>query len=644
MTARDENDQTSPVIFSGVRPPLEDAPFLQAVLRDIPAFIARFDPERRIDYINHLWAGMTSDQVIGHSVGELLPGEQFARYQQAVAQALQTGQLCRFHFQGRRPVRSRGSATYEGYAVPFENADGRRAVCSIAFDVSEHVARAEALRESEEQLRLAVEATGIGLWTWDVIRDRMEWNARMSEILGHPPMSARQYVERLVHPEDRERMRIDTNAALAGRPSYQEHRIIRPDGDVRWILPSGREIRDESGKLVRMVGGALDITEQRKTAEHLRQAQRLEAIGNLSAGVTHNFNNMLGMIIPNIQFALRGATPDQTEMLRDALHAARRATELVAGLMTFAGQRRSAAAQPHDLTQLVQSAVSMCMRSFGDGIRLETRLAPGCGDVCCDPTAIEQVVVNLLINARDAVLAAERSDPQISVELFETLASAPGGASGAPRRYARIRVRDNGTGMSDAVMQRMFEPFYTTKPAGKGTGLGLATSYGIVRDHDGFISFESQLGTGTVAEVSLPITASAQAAVPAATGSQGARSAARSTILVVDDEDGMRRMMRAALAERGHEVLLASSGEEAARVLAAGARPALIVLDRSMPGWSSRLTLSKLREQLPDVPIVFFTGHEVPSDERALVRAVLYKPLSTEELLRAVEAWLPEKR
>jgi two-component system cell cycle sensor histidine kinase/response regulator CckA len=310
-------------------------------------------------------------------------------------------------------------------------------------------------------------------------------------------------------------------------------------------------------------------------------------------------------------------------------------------LMTFAGQRRAPVASSIDLMQLIERAVSMCRRTFQSRVQLETSTALSSAHVSGDPIAIEQVLVNMLVNARDAVAEVERTDAYIRVELSLGPAQPPDSARMQLDSYYCIRIEDNGVGMSDAVKQRLFEPFFTTKKPGKGTGLGLATSYGIVRDLGGFISVESQPLEGTSVSVFLPPAAARSLSAPAA--SSEARSAPCSTILVIDDEPAVRRVVELILRQSGHHVHLAPDGQAGVAQLDAGLRPDLIVLDRSMPGWAAKVTLAELRKRAEHVPILFFTGQEVTSEERAQVQDVLYKPLSPKELMRSVERWL-EKR
>jgi CheY-like chemotaxis protein len=348
---------------------------------------------------------------------------------------------------------------------------------------------------------------------------------------------------------------------------------------------------------------------------------------------------MLAVIMPALELATRHAVGAERQLFEDAISAARRSAELVSQLMTHAGQRRASSPNAQDMGALVERAVSMCQRTFERQVRIETTIDRNAAQVVCDAAAIEQVVVNLLINARDALTAADRVDPRIAIDVSEVTATSPDAVGRASARYARIRVEDNGSGMSDVVKQRLFEPFFTTKEPGRGTGLGLATSYGIVREQGGFIAFDSQAGSGTIAEVFLPV---APAAQPAETVRAQPLSAAprRSTILVVDDEPAVRRLADLLLRERGHDIALAADGQAAIAALDAGLEPDLILLDRSMPGWPVKLTLAEIRKRRPHVPVVFFTGQDVTLDERAQVQDVLYKPLSMEELVRSVEKWL----
>jgi two-component system cell cycle sensor histidine kinase/response regulator CckA len=611
----------------------DDTSLLRRVIEAVPAFVVLLDEQQRILYISRLQPGFKLEDVIGRPSEDFTTPETHAPQRAAIEAALQTGQMQTFPGKGLKP--DGRMAHYETSAVPVVHGSERQ-VCLIAVDVTEHVERAEALRESEERLRLLVEATGIGLWSWDVVAGTSEWSARMREITGcehalTPPL----YAERIVHPDDRERAMASVAALASGGNDYFVHRIVRPDGSVRWVMPCVRTQHDDHGRLLRVMGGTLDVTAQHQVEEHLRNAQKIDAVGALTAGVAHNFNNMLAVIVPALDLVLRDARATQKKLLIDAAHAARRASELVAQLMTFAGQRREGERKVQDISPIVERAVSMCRRTFAAQLAIDFSASGVREPVRCDAAALEQVIVNLLINARDAMLLTRHDDPRVRVELTEVTAAAPGAQVGATRAYVRLSIRDHGIGMSRQVKERLFEPFFTTKEPGRGTGLGLATSYGIVRDHGGFIMFDSTEGVGTIAQVYLPVEVQPplpQAATEALIGSEK-----HGAVLIVDDEAAVRGVVEEVLRLCGHDTQSAADPASVERYFASGALPDVILLDRSMPGFPVRTALALLRKHAPRAPILFFTGQDVPADERDLVDGILYKPLSLDELVDAVE-------
>ena len=608
---------------------------LRTLLATVPAFVVLHDENLKIRYINRLQPGFTLEQVLGRSTFDFVEPRYHDMHRQKIEEAQRTGRPTSYIVRGDggegRP------AYYETRLVPFEDPKGRRSIYVVAFEVTEHVARGEALRESEEKLRLAVSATGIGLWMWEQASDKVEWNKRMHEITGSDrALSPPAYLEQIVHPDDHARIAREIELLSAGAPEYPVHRIIRPnDGQVRWVLAFGSQHRDESDQVTRMTGGMIDITNQRQIDEHLRAVQKMDAIGALTAGVAHNFNNMLAVIIPAVELALRTVSGGERKLLQEAAHAAHRAADLVSQLMTFAGQRKAPARDAVDVGDVIERAVSMCQRAFDRQIAIEVGIDPGLPRVNGDGAGLEQVLVNALINARDAIVSAKQLEPRIGVRCSRAQASLP---PGVPRDHLRIVIEDNGIGMSDAVLGRLFEPFFTTKAPGKGTGLGLATSYAIVREHGGFISYGSEEGIGTTCEIFLPCTTAETTGTsrppPADT------APLRGRVLVIDDEPAVRSVINEALQLEGHEVLLAADGQEALEHLCYTPLPDLILFDRSMPGWPPMRTLAEMRKLAPDVPVLFFTGESVPDAEQALVQGVLQKPLALGTLAETVQRYL----
>ena len=274
----------------------------------------------------------------------------------------------------------------------------------------------------------------------------------------------------------------------------------------------GSVVRAPDGSSERLVGGCLDVTEQREIEERARQTQKLEAIGQLSAGVAHNFNNMLMVILPNLELALAEVSAEQVPILQSAHDAALRAAELVRQLMTFAGRARSREKRVDDVRSLVDRTVVMCRRAFDPRIELTSHLSEHAEPVLADNMQLEQALLNLLINARDAVMDAKTDTMQVRVKVerihgpvLRTLKPhvEPG------RAYVCIRVVDNGIGMDGATQSRIYEPFFTTKDVGGGTGLGLSTARAILQEHGGVLECASVPGRGSTFSAYLPLAASA---------------------------------------------------------------------------------------------------------------------------------------
>jgi two-component system cell cycle sensor histidine kinase/response regulator CckA len=368
------------------------------------------------------------------------------------------------------------------------------------------------LRQRMHELQLSVEvsaaairATGLGLWSWDVSRDELVWDEGMRRLhacTSTPTVES--YLNEIVHPADRaEAMARAQRIAQGGAWDRLPYRIVHPNGAVRWVLASGAAVATQDGKPDRLVGGLLDITEQRAVEEQLRQAQKMEAIGNLTAGIAHNFNNMLCVIMPTLEYAIRWLPNERKPMFREAAHAARRASELVRQLMTFAGGSQSAQRAHHSSHDVVKAAVDICARVFGEDLQLTAAYEDEAVPLHCNAGQIEQVLVNLLLNARDAVLAAGPPRGHVRVRVSTRRAPAER-LSLDPERWVCIDVSDDGIGMSEEVRSKAFEPFFTTKGAGRGTGLGLATSYAIVREHRGRLDCASHAGLGTTFTLMLP--------------------------------------------------------------------------------------------------------------------------------------------
>lgn len=606
--------------------------FLEAAVQAMPAFMVCAGADDRITFINRLQPGLELPQVIGQPLWEFTDPAHVSVQNDAIAEVRRTGDTARYQVLGTGPHGE--PAHYDCYVRPLPE-EGGVGVCLIALDVTEHRLHQEALRRSEERLKVALDAIPIGLWSWELLSGELVWDERMHELTGRDePVPPDRYLELVVHPDDRPMVRaaIERTAAT-GDYDGVVHRVLRPDGTVRWAMPTGRSVRDEGGDVVRIVGALLDITEQRTVEERLRRAQKLEAVGRLTAGVAHNFNNMLAAILPTLELLRREVSEPSRALVDDAHHAGTRAAEMVHQLMTFSGQRPSGSWTPCEPSALVRGALAICERTFGRHIVLVSRVPDRLPSIVGDAGGLEQVIVNLLLNARDAVEEAGLESPRLRIDVDVVALGAPQ-ADRRPGDYVRIRVRDEGVGMSADVRERVFEPFFTTKPVDAGTGLGLATSYTIVREHGGWIDCDSAVARGTTFSVFLPVAPGAREAVEAANGVAPKPICAR--VLLVDDEAAVRRVIERLLVAIGHEVVLAHEGAAALEALERESGFDVILLDRSMPGAPGERFVPRIRELAPDAKILFFTGQSVSEVERRLVDGVVLKPVTRAQLEESI--------
>ena len=441
------------------------------------------------------------------------------------------------------------------------------------------------------------------------------------------------YAAEVVHPEDRARIEVAGRRVFeTGAWTGDVHRIVRPDGTVRWMMSSGDVVRD-GDRVVRVLGCNIDITEHRELEEQMRHAQKLEATGSLTAGIAHNFNNLLAAILPALELCEPIAPDGLREVVTEATHAARRAAELISELMTFAGQRRSSSRRPEPIAVLIERAAGICRSTFDRRIALDVRVPSVPLLVACDGGAIEQVLVNLMLNARDALREVGDRGPRVSIDVSEYAppADAPPGAPS----LVRISISDNGAGMTDEIRRRMFEPFFTTKPVGRGTGLGLSTSYAIVREHGGTIECESEPGRGTTCSVLLPRHGGrARVQRPQRSVVAGPNA---SHVLLIEDEAAIRKVIRRLLESVGHRVTAVGGTREALAWLSEPRDVAVVLLDRSMPDGLGETIIPDLRRQLPTARVLLFTGQDVEPEVAALADGVLAKPMTSDDLLKAVD-------
>jgi len=399
--------------------------------------------------------------------------------------------------------------TYETVWMPLRNAQGEHlGVAGVATDITERMRAENALRESEERLRLALGAAQMGVWEWDAVTNRSTWDDNLCRIMGVEPGAfpgSTAELADLIHPDDRAKfVEAKQRCAQTGEFYFLEFRVIRHDGRMVWVADQGQAERDATGKIVKFRGVARDVSQLRDLLEQLHRAQKMEALGQLAVGIAHDFNNILTIIKGHVELLAARMQPDAPHH-RD-VKAISLATDRAAGitkqLLAF-GRRQVLHLRELDLRAVVAEMANLLYPLIGPKIELQLALGGEKLWVKADDTQIEQVVLNLVINARDAT--SEGGTVVLSTDRYKADSSTRKLYPQMPEgSYVRISIRDNGSGMDAETMAHIFEPFFTTKAKGKGTGLGLASVYGIVKQSGGWIWVNSKPGAGTTFEVFFP--------------------------------------------------------------------------------------------------------------------------------------------
>jgi two-component system cell cycle sensor histidine kinase/response regulator CckA len=502
----------------------------------------------------------------------------------------------------------------------------------------------EARLESDRRLEFALEASRVGIWDMDYVTGRLQWSKTLESHYGMKPGTFAgtfdAFLER-VHPDDRAMVRQTLEKAMeTGADFSLENRAHWSDGTVRWLNGAGRILLDARGGPVRGIGVSMDVTERRTLEEQYHQAQKMEAIGRLAGGVAHDFNNLLTSILGYCELLLDESPPDDPRHadVMEIQKAGIRAAGLTRQLLAFSRKQIIDPAVV-DLNAVVTDIRAMLGRLIGEDVHVVVALQPGLGAVMADRGQVEQIVMNLAVNARDAMpnggtLTIETAN----VTLDEHYAAAHFAVTPGP--YVALSVTDTGTGITPEVQARLFEPFFTTKEIGKGTGLGLATVHGIVTRCGGSVGVYSEVGRGTTFKVYFPaadVTKLSPETVPPLARH---RRAGGETILVVEDAEDLRVLTMRLLQRQGYTVLLAADADEARRLFEQEPAIDLVLTDVVMPGTSGPDLTRHLVGQRRSLKVIYMSGYT----EEAIVQhgvlrpgiAFLHKPFTAETLGRKI--------
>jgi PAS domain S-box-containing protein len=633
---------------------------LQTILDATPAMIWYKDKENRVLRANRAAAestGLRAEQLVGRSTHDICP-EEAANYYKDDLEVIRTGRAKRnIHECMYTPAGEKRWLITDKF--PYRDSDGE-VIGVIVFcrDVTDQHHAETAQNEAEGRLRTLVEqlpavtyVCGYGPGTWFYISPQIE------KLLGIPAsdwLSDPHVWVNHLHPEDRDRVLAEEASSMTEKKSFiAEYRMIARDGRVVWIQDQAKVLPAVSGQPLRMQGVMLDITESKRHEEalqksevQLRTAQKMEAVGRLAGGIAHDFNNLLMIINGQLELLDEqvAAQPESHRKIEQALKAVDRAAALTRQLLAFS---RLQVLQPRvlNLNLIVTEISKLFPPLIGENILLSLRLHDELGSVKADPSQIEQIILNLVVNARDAMprggtLVVETAN----VEIDQAFASTHPPVT--PGRFVLLSVTDTGVGMDAETQARIFEPFFTTKEKGKGTGLGLATVYGVVKQSNGFIWVDSKPGQGASFKIYLPEVAESPEAMQSNQGNDQIPLGSE-TILLVEDEDDVREVAREFLLQGGYKVLEAKNGAEAVEI--ASTHPGcvdLLLTDMAMPGISGSDLANRVAQLRPEIKIIYMSGYvDITSPEQDKLgpsTRLLPKPFSRNSLSRVVRQALDE--
>jgi signal transduction histidine kinase/ActR/RegA family two-component response regulator len=413
-----------------------------------------------------------------------------------------------------------------------------------------------------------------------------------------------------------------------------DYRVVTKQGDFRDVVSTFKVERDREGRFLHVLGGLTDVTQRKQAEEALRQAQKIEAIGQLTGGIAHDFNNLLAVVMGNLELLQKRLPHDDrtSRLVESALEGAQRGAALTQRLLAFA-RRQDLRPAPVDVPALVRGMTDLLQRSLGPTVRVRTHFPLHLPPARVDANQLEMALLNLAVNARDAMPEGGALDI-IAEEVASPIALPDGLPAG---RYVKLSLADTGHGMDPDTLTRASDPFFTTKGLGKGTGLGLSMVQGLAAQSGGWLVLQSEVGQGTNVQLYLPIAAEVDTAPSEGEAAPISSAASLHRILVVDDDRLVLANTGAVLEDLGHEVSLALSGEDALAQLEKGLEPDLIVTDQLMPGMTGLQLMTQVHRKWPDLPCLVVSGFAEMTVDEAGQCPVLAKPFTQAQLARAIE-------
>jgi len=581
-------------------------------LAPVPLLLARLDGFV-VAAVNEAFAqlfGVSPGDVVGRSVHDFPSAAGGSVRKDFIDQFLRDGFL---HGVELSFVDPRGESRFFQVSADRIVLGGEAHVLAVVVDLTKRRAAEAALAASEERLRQVTSAIPHVIWMTDASGEALTYVSaayeavwgRSREALEHSP---RDWFD-AIHADDRERVLAAGHARLPAGTYDEEYRIVRGDGAERWIRDRATPLRTPAGELIGYVGVAEDITERRSLEAQLRETQKLESVGLLAGGVAHDFNNLLTVIsacTEEVLEELPESSPSRAPLLetRDAVA---RAASLTRDLLAFS-RREVHAPAVVALDATVRDGERLMRRILGEDVALTLELDAAGALVKLDPAHWSSVLVNLAVNARDAMPRGGRLTLRTRTANLDGAAAA---RIGLPQgAYAIVEVVDSGVGMAPDVRARVFEPFFTTKARGRGTGIGLAVVHGIVSQIGGHIEVESEPGRGSTFRIFLPIAPAPPAEAADERAPRSAPRASGRTVLLVEDDLGVRRVAARVLAASGYRVQEAGDGREALETLLAPESTIdLVITDVVLPSMSGPELVAAIREKKPALRVLYTSGY-----------------------------------
>lgn len=602
---------------------MQEGFFVAEAVRDVQRQIVDF----RFAEVNpafEIQSGLPSSAAPGRTIREMLPAVP-ERLIRACAEVIESGRPSQFEI-------DLGAVNGRWYEVRVRIAESAERIAVLFLDISARKKGEVALRRSEAQFRGLAQAMPNQAWTARA-DGALDWfNHRVYDYAGveHGQLDGDRWGS-IVHPDDLAAAAAGWGLAVASGTPYQaEFRLRRVDGSYRWHIARAMPILAEAGSIERWIGTNTDIEGQKRAAElleqriaqrsrelekineELRQSQKMEAVGQLTGGIAHDFNNLLTGVIGGLEMMqtrlAQGRHDDADRCAGMAMQSAQRAAALTHRLLAFS-RRQPLEPRAVCANDLIRSMKDLIGRTLGPAIQLDARTGVGVWLTRCDLNQLENTLLNLVINARDAmpeggVLIIAAANREVGADTLVQREAGPG-------EYVCLTVSDNGVGMTPEAAAHAFEPFYTTKPIGQGTGLGLSMVYGFARQSGGFVQIDSTLGVGTAVSVYLPRFHGALEALPRRDAlATPTPTPAPCTVLVVDDEPQVRHLIVALLQDLGHRCLEAEDGPTGLRIACSPAHAIdLLITDVGLPGLNGRQLAAQARELRPELKVLFTTGY-----------------------------------